>query len=1180
MKKLFLLFHVLGFSIAYSQCNIIYVTPTGTGAGTTVSPASLSNALSLATNGTVIRLAVGTYTIDNAITLTTDGVSIEGGFDPALAWRKTSTAGATVISRSALNPEGAANQQRLVAIYAIGRSNFRFQDITIQTANATGNGMSTYGMHLTSCSNYNIVRCQILPGNASAGAGDDNVVTYNSAWDGANGSNGGNGATGGGPQCTCSLSTDNGGSGGGGGAAGTGGANAAPIGGSAGNGSAGGAGGAGRPDNSGANGFAGTAGGGPAPGAGGTGGSQDGNGNATSNVGNGGNGGAGTNGTNGANGVAAHTAGYFVPGAGTNGTSGTGGSGGGGGGGAGRDTDACDAAGGGGSGGGGGGGGGGAARGGFGGGGAFGIYLYNNGANGNVIQSRVLAGAGGAAGLGGRGGNGGNGGTSTIGNGCTNGDTDGNRGGSGGSGGVGGAGGNGGNGSTGVSINIHLNGGTGLVTNDNAFNLAAQPVITMQNTNCTYENITFTAPVSAPWSFAGCSSPAGPTGASVITQYTCTGRNNVTYNGNQYTGFAYISCARSTSTISPTACTNYTSPSGLYNYSATGLYSDTITNAQGCDSVIAINLTILGTTALQWNAGASTTVWGTAANWNSCGTPVCGVDAFVNPAAQQPVLTAGTYAVKDLTINAGATVTLQNGATLQICGNLTNNGTLVCQAGSTVEFIGTGLQTISGNFPASQFHNFTVTKNTGSVIINNDIVINGNFTTTNNTSVFNNNNRNIQLSGNFLNANGNTTFTNSGTTGGLYFVGTNAQIFNEGVTQLDLNLVNINKAANGVTLNTNMNIKTITGVLQLLNGNFTTGTFHIEVANTAATSVNAGSTSSYVNGNLWRAIDPVGGSYDFPVGSSTWYERVNINLVGANTYTQLRTRYDNWPGGPNILGLAECSATYSLPSEDHGYWTINQTGGNTGNYNATLYCFGATNTAGASGWTVQKANSVAGPWSLSGTCDMTSTAAVVRRNNMVGFSVFAAAQSPTPLPVELLSFTGNPEGWYNHLFWTTATEVNNNFFVLERSNDGVNYDQVATVNGAGNSNTLINYHVVDERPFSTTYYQLKQYDYNGSSETFGPIVVANNSINGFSFISVFPNPAEDIFYINLSSGEAAELNYFITDAFGKQVYNGIAKIEGNTKIEVNASTWAAGVYFVRLTSNHHNYERTIKLIVK
>jgi hypothetical protein len=554
---------IVGSPPALPSCVNIYATPTGNAAsqGTQADPTTLANALTIAQcNNAVIKLAIGTYNIANPLTLSSF-VTIEGGFNPA-TWEKSSLAGATTINRTNASPEGPANGQRLVAFYGNSLTGFRLQDLTITTAAGTaGTGMSTYGLHLTNCSNYNIVRTQILPGAAGSGAGDDNIATYNAIWDGANGANGANGITGGGPQCTCNIGTDNGGTGGNGGGAGAGGANATTIGGSAGAGAAGGRGGDGRPDNTSANGFngiAGTgAGGGGAGGTAGTGGSQDGNGNSTSNVGNGGAGGAGTNGINGVTIPGSFAVGFWIPGSATNGTSATGGGGGGGGGGAARDTDNCDAAGGGGSGGGGGGGGGGAGRGAFGGGSSFGIYLYNNGAGGNLIQDRIIAGTAGAGGIGGRGGNGGTNGTSVIGNGCTNGDSDGNRGGAGGSGGTGGTGGNGGNGPSGFSINIHLDGGSALALDENNFNLAAQPTITASNVNCTNTNVTYTSTAPAAWDFDLVTNNAVPATAGAvtptITQYTAIGRYTIGMGANTYSGFHNIAFSGS---IEPNIITN------------------------------------------------------------------------------------------------------------------------------------------------------------------------------------------------------------------------------------------------------------------------------------------------------------------------------------------------------------------------------------------------------------------------------------------------------------------------------------------------------------------------------------------------------------------------------------------------------------------------------------------------
>lgn len=572
-------------------CNVLYVTPTGlsTNTGSPSSPLSLAEAiLQGACNGTIIKMAQGTYTIDNAITTITDYLTLEGGYDP-ITWNKTSLAGATTIFRSALNVTDIAGPApRLVAIELVNRSNFRFQDITIQVANApaatgTNKGISTYGIYMNGCSNYNIVRTQVIGGNAGAGS---NGINGAAGVAGSNGTIGNSGSCDGG---TCTFSSGNaGGAGGNGGAgaiaiaAGTGGpaTNGAQNNGNVGtagtgrNGGGGGGGGAGGDECSSNNAGIGNTGGASASSGGGTGGNRGGQGDPG---GDGSNGTAGVNGVNGAMGSAGPAGSivlnYYAPGGNAgNGTDATGGSGGGGGGGGGRQTCTfCDnGPGNGGSGGGGGGQGGAGGSGGNGGGSSYGIFLISNGANGNINQSRVLAGNLGAGGVGGSGGLGGAGGTGgarrTT---CTAEIGEGGAGGNGGNGGNGGAGGNGSNGNSSAVIIIS---GSGLNTVDVNFNLPAQPTIIAEDINCINTNMNYQTAASNTWNFGAGSSPTSPVGTAVTTQYSSLGRKDVVYNANTYSGFSNMILNSSTP---PTFTTTAPLINGVYRICAGTLVSFT-----------------------------------------------------------------------------------------------------------------------------------------------------------------------------------------------------------------------------------------------------------------------------------------------------------------------------------------------------------------------------------------------------------------------------------------------------------------------------------------------------------------------------------------------------------------------------------------------------------------------------
>jgi hypothetical protein len=85
----------------------------------------------------------------------------------------------------------------------------------------------------------------------------------------------------------------------------------------------------------------------------------------------------------------------------------------------------------------------------------------------------------------------------------------------------------------------------------------------------------------------------------------------------------------------------------------------------------------------------------------------------------------------------------------------------------------------------------------------------------------------------------------------------------------------------------------------------------------------------------------------------------------------------------------------------------------------------------------------------------------------------------TNLPITLIEFKGSPEERCNLIEWTTASEQNNDFFTLEKTSDGVDYEIVTIMNGAGNSNMVLDYHYEEYQPWDMTYYRLKQTDYDG-----------------------------------------------------------------------------------------------------
>ena len=544
--------------------------------------------------------------------------------------------------------------------------------------------------------------------------------------------------------------------------------------------------------------------------------------------------------------------------------------------------------------------------------------------------------------------------------------------------------------------------------------------------------------------------------------------------------------------------------------------------------------------SVTWSGGISTD-WTQAPNWGGCATPTCSIDAIVVPSTvNQPVI-ATNQTVKNLVISAGATLTINAGVVVSICGDYTNNGTLNASPTSTIQFINpSAVQTINGSLTgANRFPNLVINKTGGSVLLNQNIDIAGSFTTSNGTSIFNTNGKYIKLAGNFNNNNANTTFSSIGT-GTLEFNGTAAQTFTNTNGSITLNNVLMNHTGPGVTLsgvNSTMNIGA-TGSLTLTLGKIITGvTLEVNDLNQASASVTPGNIASYVEGRLRRAIGTTASAYDFPVGNAAMgYERANISFtIAPSAGYNLLGYFSSWAGVPNGPVSNECPTNnYSLfPAFNHGYWTlISSTGSPTGTYTTTLYNRTYTNNVGLA-WTVMKRTPTGtGAWSLNGLCSGASTATTTIRTAMSNFSDFATVQYGNPLPIELLSFTAELKHAGVLSKWVTSSEVNNDHFVVERSNNGISFETAGIVKGAGNSNIILNYDYFDIYPFTgTNYYRLKQVDFNGQS-TYSDIVAIRVE-KGNNDMSVYPNPADEELNISFTSFFEGIAEVSIEDALGQ-----------------------------------------------
>ncbi|MDA3882402.1 MAG: T9SS type A sorting domain-containing protein [Bacteroidales bacterium] len=194
-----------------------------------------------------------------------------------------------------------------------------------------------------------------------------------------------------------------------------------------------------------------------------------------------------------------------------------------------------------------------------------------------------------------------------------------------------------------------------------------------------------------------------------------------------------------------------------------------------------------------------------------------------------------------------------------------------------------------------------------------------------------------------------------------------------------------------------------------------------------------------------------------------------------------------------------------------------------------------------------------------------STSGVALTSNNLSLNGFGLKTNSVPLPIRLL-YLNSQCGQDSEIIvkWSTASETNNDYFTLYRSNDGINWIDIARITGAGNTNAVMQYKFVDKKPsLHDTYYKLKQTDYDGKSEEFK--IISIYCKYNHKRIKIYPNPAKD--YLTLSFNNEHQiikpLKIQIYNRSGQVCYSQIFYSNENENLHkiILPSTLKPGVYF-------------------
>lgn len=176
----------------------------------------------------------------------------------------------------------------------------------------------------------------------------------------------------------------------------------------------------------------------------------------------------------------------------------------------------------------------------------------------------------------------------------------------------------------------------------------------------------------------------------------------------------------------------------------------------------------------------------------------------------------------------------------------------------------------------------------------------------------------------------------------------------------------------------------------------------------------------------------------------------------------------------------------------------------------------------------------------------------------------------TPLPVEMAFFHANlNEQAQVDLYWTTQTEKNCSYYLIQRSLDGKNFTDLSRINSQaanGNSDQTLNYSFTDLQPEAVNLYRVLQFDIDGHSSSSAIVRIENES--AFGQVNVFPNPVYDNLNVQFYQSKTNRTEFYVRDLSGRVVLSENATTRvGMNQFSIPMNSLQNGLYVVEFLSN-------------
>ena len=514
-----------------------------------------------------------------------------------------------------------------------------------------------------------------------------------------------------------------------------------------------------------------------------------------------------------------------------------------------------------------------------------------------------------------------------------------------------------------------------------------------------------------------------------------------------------------------------------------------------------------------------------------------GTVVFDRPSGTQNV-TQGTY--NNLTIDGNASHQIGGGVGINVLGNLVVN-----QNGSTVFDVRDKNITISGTADI----NGTLDIGTGTFDAN------GTFDATGGSVTFTDAGQ-LNLAGTVTSLG---TFTRS--TGTVEYDGSSSQTMS-GVDYYNLIVNN----SSGITMGANASVF---GTLTFTSGNVTTNSNTLTIG--ASGSVSGADASKHINGHCAKITSSTS-AFTFPVGDGTRYRPITLTPAASNSNTY-SVEYNHSPHSD--VSISGTSSIDHISPQYH--WDINRTSGSD---NATIsVAWTSSSTYGTENWNHDIStmlwayfdgsdwNSIGSTASGSSVSGSLTTSSVNSNWGNENFTLAATTATFPPLPVDIISFNGQCDNNFPQIEFVVASQINNEFFTIERSVNLIDWEEVGYIAGGGTTNEIITYNWSEEALLNgTKYYRLSLTDINDEVRYSNPIAIeCENEID----FHLYPNPAFNFINIafNFDYFQNEETNLNIRTLTGKIIKSvPVYLSKGYNNLEIDCKDLPKGIYLLTINS--------------